>query len=109
MALTGVTHLPEGISEADLTWSSGYAMVRGWRVCHFRPATTRDGWRTAVQGHPGFPDLVLARRGRVVFAELKAALSAEQLEWLDASHHHPRRRGISIPPLLCVEIVEVLS
>lgn len=32
----------------------------GWLVHHDRPARTRDGrWRTAIQGHAGFPDLVL--------------------------------------------------
>lgn len=60
-----------------------------WRVAHFRPARTAAGsWRTAVQGDgKGFPDLVLARRGEVIFAELKSkrgVLSDEQGAWFEA-------------------------
>lgn len=35
------------------------AMRTGWRVHAQRPARTDRGWRTAIQGHAGFPDLVL--------------------------------------------------
>lgn len=38
----------------------------GWRVYH-----NRGDMRRRVQGHSGFPDLVLARRGVVLFRELK--------------------------------------
>ena len=57
----------------------------GWRVAHFRPARTNKGYRTLMQGDPGFPDLVLAKEGRVLFVELKSErgeLSAEQEAWL---------------------------
>jgi hypothetical protein len=60
------------------------AMHCKWAVCHFRPARTRSGWRTAIQGHIGFPDLVLARAGVVLFRELKGARgrpSSEQRDW----------------------------
>lgn len=67
------------------------ATLFGWRVHHVRPARVRvrgkDVYRTPVQGHKGFPDLVLARRGRVIFAELKAGrgkLDEEQIRWRDA-------------------------
>lgn len=57
----------------------------GWSVAHFRPAKTRRGWRTPVQGSlgKGFPDLVLVKRGRLIVAETKsdrqgAKLSADQ-------------------------------
>jgi hypothetical protein len=62
------------------------AQYRGWRVAHFRPARTVKGWRTPVQGNKGFPDLVLARRGQVVFAELKTTkgtVQAEQKKWIE--------------------------
>lgn len=61
------------------------AQVLGWRVAHFRPAHTARGWRTAVSADgAGFPDLVLAGHGRLVFAELKSArgkLGPEQVDW----------------------------
>lgn len=52
------------------------ARARGWRVYH-----TYDSRRSA----PGFPDLVIARRGTVIFAELKTQagpVRAEQSDWL---------------------------
>lgn len=63
------------------------AKLNGWMVAHFRPARTENGWRTPMTGDKGFPDLVLARAGRVVFAELKAhgkRLSKEQQDWAAA-------------------------
>lgn len=49
------------------------AAIMGWECVHFRPAQTRHGWRTPVQGSlgPGWPDLVLVRDDRIIFAELK--------------------------------------
>lgn len=40
------------------------AMKAGWLVHAQRPARTTRGWRTAVQGHAGFPDLVLITPSR---------------------------------------------
>lgn len=63
------------------------AQLTGWLVAHFRPAKTDRGWRTPVQADgKGFPDLVLVRAPRVVFAELKGPagrLIGEQRRWLD--------------------------
>jgi hypothetical protein len=62
------------------------AKYRGWMVCHFRPARTVKGWRTPVQGDKGFPDLVLARQGQVLFVELKIGtnnLRPDQARWAD--------------------------
>ena len=58
----------------------------GWLHVHFRPAKTERGWRTPFSGDAGFPDMVLARRGRVVFVELKRdgrKPEPEQVRWLD--------------------------
>ena len=46
----------------------------GWLVHAERPAQRGNGrWVTAIQGDPGFPDLVLVhvRRERLLFIELK--------------------------------------
>ncbi len=64
------------------------AHIFGWRVAHFRPAMTQRGtWITPVQADgKGFPDLVMVRGERLIFAELKqdkARLTAEQIGWLD--------------------------
>ena len=63
------------------------ARLFGWRVAHFRPSQTKNGWRTAVQGDgKGFPDLILVR-DCVLAVELKVGgntLSDEQAEWIEA-------------------------
>ena len=65
-----------------------YARMMGWRIHHTRPALTQSGrWITPVQGDVGFPDLVLCRPPRLIFAELKSERgkpSTDQMEWLDA-------------------------
>ena len=48
-----------------------YARLRHWLIHHDRPARTKDGWRTAIQGDRGFPDLILGRDRRLIVAELK--------------------------------------
>jgi hypothetical protein len=53
------------------------ALERGWRVYHtFR----------SVRSPAGFPDLVMVRRPRIVFAEVKredGKTTAEQAAWLE--------------------------
>lgn len=73
------------MSEAEfMAQVIAFAKMHGWAVVHFRPAMTKRGWRTPVEGDAkGFVDLVLVKR-RVIFAEVKADdghLSAEQQEW----------------------------
>lgn len=85
-------------------WVIDLAHTYGWLVYHARPSRVRDGrWATAMTGDPGFPDLVLARGGRVIFAELKTdrgRISDSQQQWLeylqgdgDDQLRHPRARS----------------
>lgn len=63
------------------------AKMFGWRVHAERAANSGRGWRTPIQGHAGFPDLVLVRDGRALVVELKRRpnkVEPEQQEWLDA-------------------------
>ena len=90
------------------------AMHCAWAVHHDRPARRAGhGWATAIQGHAGFPDLVLARRGVVLFRELKGyqasgrlgRLNEEQRDWAkQLDEDWPKVRGaqgrsVLIPPL----------
>jgi hypothetical protein len=63
------------------------AHMFGWKVAHFRPARTEHGWTTPVAADgAGFPDLCLARRGQVMFVELKTVtgrIRPQQQAWLD--------------------------
>jgi hypothetical protein len=62
------------------------AIMYGWRVTHFRASQVGGKWMTAIQGHSGFPDLVLAHENKgLVFAELKTdkgRLDPAQITWL---------------------------
>lgn len=83
--------LPSMMSEEQLLKAViEEARWRKWKVHHCRPARTQSGrWATPIQGHAGFPDLVLARDNRILFVELKSArggLSSAQREW---AHHLP--------------------
>jgi hypothetical protein len=88
--------LPRGLSEGDFKASVlGAAEWYGWVVHHGRPARTKNGWRTPIEGLPGFPDLVLARRGRVILAELKthrrgSEPTEDQRRWLAELGEHGR-------------------
>lgn len=64
------------------------AHLFGWRVAHFRAAQTLSGhWRTACAGDgAGFPDLVLLKPDRVIYAECKGPktrVSVEQHLWIE--------------------------
>jgi hypothetical protein len=64
----------------------GLAHLFGWRVAHFRAVKTPTGYRTPVAADgAGFPDLVLAKAGLIIFAELKTEkgrVSDAQKAWL---------------------------
>lgn len=85
---TGHVAGPLPVGERDFTAQViALAQIYGWRCAHFRPCRTEKGWRTAVQGDSGFPDLVLAKAGRVLFIELKTErgrIRVEQNLWLHA-------------------------
>lgn len=61
------------------------ALAFGWRRFHPLPAMSRRGkFATFQQGETGYPDLTLARKGVVLFRELKSntgRLSPEQEAW----------------------------
>ncbi len=77
------------LSETDFS-NQVYDLARqtGWRCVHQRPGQTRGGrWATQMQGDVGFPDWVMVRGDRLVFAELKSAngkATPQQVEWLQA-------------------------
>ncbi len=74
------------------------ARFLGWqRIIHFRPAMTKHGWRTALEGDAGFPDLLLIRGATLLVAELKAGTrkpSPEQAAWLEAFSKVPGCRAV---------------
>jgi hypothetical protein len=84
--VSGICAIP--ITEAEFQRQVlDIAKLFRWRVAHFRAAQTSRGWRTPVQADgKGFPDLVLGRGDRLIFAELKrdkAKTSLDQDLWLD--------------------------
>jgi hypothetical protein len=89
------------------------ARLAGWRVAHFRPARTTQGWRTPVTADgAGWPDLVLVRPPRLIFAELKSergTVSARQTEWLDVLRLLPKAEVYLWHPSDWDELVEVLT
>lgn len=90
--MTGPRGPHSGLSVDERTFQHqviDLARTLGWRVAHFRPAQTQTGrWVTPVQADgAGFPDLVLVRGRRTIFAELKTdrgRLSSPQHEWIEA-------------------------
>lgn len=71
------------------------ARENGWLVHHTRTALAKSGrYMTPIQGHIGFPDLVLIHQEqpRLVFAELKnerGILRPGQKKWLDCLQRIP--------------------
>ena len=68
------TKKPRLVPQSEAAFTSAvieFARGLGWLVHHCRPGRTAKGWATPIQGDAGFPDLVLIRDTRVIFAELK--------------------------------------
>lgn len=67
-------------SESELSfqrWVEGLARRHGWRLYHAN---------VSIRDERGFPDLVLTRTGRLIFAELKkegGKTSLDQEGWLE--------------------------
>lgn len=91
-AVRGRSQLPRQSEKAFMAAVIEAAHLLGWR--HFHDNATNGplhcwhcGRRTTQPRNPaGFPDLVLVRRPRLVWAELKAeggVVSPEQAAWLD--------------------------
>ena len=80
-----------------------------WKVVHFDRARKKDGsWRTPLRGDPGSPDILAARNGQVLLAELKVNKnkpSQFQSEWLK----HCGEYGFLWYPRDWDEIVQIAS
>lgn len=69
-----------------------YAREHGWRTAHFgnsvKIVRRKDGYKTIPDRDAvGFPDLVMLRETRIIFAELKGKggrLTDEQMAWMQA-------------------------
>lgn len=79
--------MKKGISEtAFASQVEDLLKLYSWRFCHFRPALTGAGWRTAMTGDKGVPDYIAVRPPRLIFAELKDEVKPTTLEqdgWLE--------------------------
>lgn len=87
--LTAEDHRLRAITEAQWQYQvEQLALTYGWRVFHApdnRPVTARSGRRYVQSVKAGFPDLVLVRGPRLIFAELKSQtgrVAREQADWL---------------------------
>lgn len=91
-----VSHSVEPLFKTELSESQfqgqveQLAVMYGWAYLHIRPGLNQRGsWRTPISGAlgAGWPDLVLVRGERMVFAELKSEkgkLTAAQVTVLNA-------------------------
>lgn len=81
----GKLHISEAVFQSQVIKA---ARLTGWRIFHALPAMNRRGqWRTAMSGDIGFPDLVMAKAGRIWFVELKTdsgKLTEAQQAWMEA-------------------------
>lgn len=85
-----VSFTPPDPRISETAWTGvviGLAQSMGWLANHQRPARTKDGWRTTIQGDDGFPDVVMVHGVHgTVFVELKdwrGKLQPNQERWRD--------------------------
>lgn len=94
--MTTVAPLNPNLSEKDFQVTViDYCKRKGWLVTHARPTrvNTAGKFATALQGHSGCPDLILARDGVVMLIELKSRigrLSPMQRRWIETAGPHAR-------------------
>lgn len=87
--------IPLSLSEADFQRIVvDYAQLMRWHWCHYFPLANKRGrYQTPVSGHPGCPDIILAKNGRVLLVELKTSggrLRPGQMGWLAEAGEHGR-------------------
>lgn len=101
-----VTMTEQQFTNSLLEW----AKVYGWRRFHVRNSGARG--LSQVQGDKGFPDLVLVRPPRLIFAELKVGrnkVADAQSEWLTALNDASLAEVYYWTPAQWTEILRVLS
>lgn len=93
------------MNEADLQRTIiEAAQWSGWLIHHDRPSQNAAGrWSTAIEGTPGFPDLVLVhpRAGRTIYMELKSdtgKVTPMQQAWLDGLQASGQDARLVLPP-----------
>lgn len=99
------------MTEADLQRTViEAAQWNGWKVVHIRASEISKGrWSVPYEGDKGLPDLILAKGGRVLLAELKSASgkpTKDQVAWLDEAGDHGR---LWYPDMLREIIDELMS
>jgi hypothetical protein len=85
------------------------AKLNGWMCVHYRPAWVGGRMVTALQGDKGAPDLILARGGVLLLAELKSEtgrLSMDQQRWLAALGGYGRCWRPADWPAVLAELTE---
>lgn len=93
--MSAIPQLPLTISEADLQSTvTEFAELMHWHWAHYFPLQNRRGkWQTPIMGHPGCPDIIMARGGAVLLVELKrhrGKAEPAQRDWLAATGEHGR-------------------
>lgn len=85
--LTPAERWARAMTEDDLLRQVGQKLTRfGYHWHHCRPARTKDGYVTPIQGMRGFPDIIAVKQGRpILVIELKRVggkMRPGQQDWL---------------------------